>query len=87
MLTAEGTASRRERLWNALPAPCDFLIVADPSSLNYLSAYAPTPFVFRTVESSALLLLEPGRRLGQWDRPGRRIAPAGRTTCRPGGAP
>lgn len=61
MLTAEGTASRRERLWNALQAPCDFLIVADPSSLNYLAAYAPSPFVFRTVESAALLLLEPGR--------------------------
>ena len=61
MLTAEGCAARRERLWGALPAPCDFLIVGDPSHLTYFAAYSPSPFVFRTVESGALLLLEPGR--------------------------
>jgi Xaa-Pro aminopeptidase len=61
MLTANGCAGRRERLWKALPAECDILIVADPSHLIYFANYAPSPFVFRTVESSALLLLEPGR--------------------------
>ena len=61
MLTAEGCAARRERLWGALPAPCDLLIVGDPSHLTYFAGYAPSPFVFRTVESGALLLLEPGR--------------------------
>ncbi|MHB1560929.1 MAG: M24 family metallopeptidase [Isosphaeraceae bacterium] len=61
MLTAKGSASRRERLWRALPSPCDALIVGDPSHLTYLAGYAPSPFVFRTVESGALLLLEPGR--------------------------
>ena len=61
MLTAEGCAGRRERLWKALPAECDFLIVGDPSHLIYFAGYAPSPFVFRTVESAALLLLEPGR--------------------------
>ncbi len=61
MLTAEGCAARRERLWGALPAPCDVLIVGDPSHLTYFAGYAPSPFVFRTVESGALLLLEPGR--------------------------
>lgn len=61
MLTAEGCAARRERLWGSLPAPCDVLIVGDPSHLTYFAAYAPSPFVFRTVESGALLLLEPGR--------------------------
>jgi Xaa-Pro aminopeptidase len=61
MLTAEGCAARRERLWGSLPAPCDVLIVGDPSHLTYFAAYAPSPFVFRTVESAALLLLEPGR--------------------------
>ena len=60
MLTAEGCAARRERLWKALP-PCDVLIVGDPSHLTYFAGYAPSPFVFRTVESSALLILEPGR--------------------------
>ena len=61
MLTAEGCAARRERLWGALPAPCDVLIVGDPSHLTYFAGYSPSPFVFRTVESGALLLLEPGR--------------------------
>jgi Xaa-Pro aminopeptidase len=37
------------------------LIVADPSHLTYFAGYAPSPFVFRTVESGAILLLEPGR--------------------------
>ena len=61
MLTAEGCAARRERLWGALPSPCDLLIVGDPSHLTYFAGYSPSPFVFRTVESGALLLLEPGR--------------------------
>jgi Xaa-Pro aminopeptidase len=61
MLTAEGSKTRRERLWRALPAECDLLIVGDPSHLTYLAAFAPSPFVFRTVESGALLVLEPGR--------------------------
>jgi Xaa-Pro aminopeptidase len=61
MLTAEGCAGRRERLWGALPASCDVLIVGDPSHLTYLAGYTPSPFVFRTVESGAVLLLEPGR--------------------------
>jgi Xaa-Pro aminopeptidase len=60
MLTAAGCASRRDRLWAALPAPCDFLIVGDPSHLTYFAGYSPSPFVFRTVESAALLLLQPG---------------------------
>src|SRR5262245_19579811 len=61
MLTSEGCASRRERLWGALPSACDLLIVGDPSHLIYFANYVPSPFVFRTIESSALLLLEPRR--------------------------
>jgi Xaa-Pro aminopeptidase len=61
MLTAEGCATRRERLWHALPTECDTLIVGDPSHLVCFAGYVPSPFVFRTVESSALLILEPGR--------------------------
>ena len=60
MLTAAGCASRRDRLWAALPAPCDVLLVGDPSHLMYLAGYSPSPFVFRTVESAALLILQPG---------------------------
>jgi Xaa-Pro aminopeptidase len=61
MLTAEGCAARRERLWRALPSECDALIVGDPTHLVYFAGYAPSPFVFRTVESAALLIMEPGR--------------------------
>jgi Xaa-Pro aminopeptidase len=61
MLTAEGCAARRERLWEALPSPCDVLVLGDPSHLIYFAGYVPSPFVFRTVESGAVLLLEPGR--------------------------
>ena len=61
MLTAEGCAARRQRLWDALPSGCDLLIVGDPSHLTYFAGYTPSPFVFRTVESGALLILEPGR--------------------------
>jgi Xaa-Pro aminopeptidase len=61
MLTALGCAARRERLWKALAGPCDVLIVGDPSHLTYFAGYTPSPFVFRTVESGSLLLLEPGR--------------------------
>ncbi len=53
--------ARGARLWGALPAACDVLVVGDPSHLVYFANYAPSPFVFRTVESGALLLLEPGR--------------------------
>jgi Xaa-Pro aminopeptidase len=60
-LSALGCASRRERLWKSLPAPCDFLIVGDPGHLVYFVDYTPSPFVFRTVESGAVLLLEPDR--------------------------
>src|SRR5438067_12751623 len=61
MLTAEGCAARRERLWEALPEACDFVVVGDPAHLTYFAGYVPSPFVFRTVESGALLVLEPGR--------------------------
>ena len=61
MLTSEGCSARRNRLWGALPWPCDALIVGDPSYLTYFAGYAPSRFVFRSVESGALLLLEPER--------------------------
>jgi Xaa-Pro aminopeptidase len=61
MLTASGCAARRERLWRALPAECDLLIVGDSSHLNYLAALVRSPFVFRSVESGAMLLMEPDR--------------------------
>ena len=61
MLTREGCAARRARLWKAVPEECDLLIVGDPSHLIYFAGYTPSPFAFRTTESGALLLLEPDR--------------------------
>ena len=61
MLTVEGCKARRDRLFAALPSPCDFLVIGDPSHLTYFANYVPSPFEFRTVESAALLVLEPGR--------------------------
>ncbi|WP_435017879.1 M24 family metallopeptidase [Tundrisphaera sp. TA3] len=60
-LTAAGCAARRARLWDALPDRCDVLVLADPAHLVYFANYVPSPFAFRTNESGALLLLEPGR--------------------------
>ena len=45
----------------ALSSECDVLIVGDPSHLIYFANYVPSPFAFRTVESAALLILEPGK--------------------------
>ncbi len=58
-LTPEGCAARRERLWQALAEPCDVLVITEPESLIYLASYAPSPFVFNTVESAAALVLWP----------------------------
>lgn len=61
MLSAEGCAARRKRLWDALPSPCDALILGDPQSLIYFSNFAPSPFVFRSSDVGALLVLQPDR--------------------------
>ena len=61
MLTAEGCAGRRKRLWEALPGSCDFLIVGEPQHLIYFANYVQSPFVFRSAEAGALLLLEHDR--------------------------
>jgi Xaa-Pro aminopeptidase len=61
MLTPEGCAARRKRLWEALPRPCDALVLGDPQSLIYFANYAPSPFVFRASDASALLVLTPDR--------------------------
>jgi Xaa-Pro aminopeptidase len=57
MLSAEGCRARRARLWDSLEPRPDWLIVADPQHLLYLGNYLPSPFVFRSVNSAALLVL------------------------------
>jgi Xaa-Pro aminopeptidase len=61
MLTSEGCAARRARLWDSLPEPCDSLLITSPESLIYFANFVPSPFVFRTVESAAALVLRPDR--------------------------
>ena len=62
MLTAEGCATRRQRLWETEAARgCSALIIAHPAHLVYFANYLPSPFEFRTVESAAILILEPGK--------------------------
>ena len=62
MLTAEGCAARRERLWNLEPLrDCDALVIGHPAHLIYFANYLPAPFEFRTQESAALLILERGK--------------------------
>lgn len=61
MMSFEGCAKRRERLWESLPESCDALVITTPESLIYFAGYAPSPFVFNTVESTAALVLWPDR--------------------------
>jgi Xaa-Pro aminopeptidase len=61
MLTAEGCAERRKRIWDRLPEPCDVLVLGDPASLIYFGNYVPSTFVFRPIDSVAVLVLEPGK--------------------------
>lgn len=61
MLSAEGCLARRQRLWDALPEPCDLLVLSDPQHLIYFANYAQSPFVFRSADAGALLVLEPGK--------------------------
>ncbi|MFO0812699.1 MAG: Xaa-Pro peptidase family protein [Gemmatales bacterium] len=57
MLTLEGCRSRRERLWKALPTKPDALLIADPQHLYYFCGYTQSPFVFRSNDAGAVLLL------------------------------
>lgn len=63
MLTSEGCTVCWRRLWESLPEPCDALAITSPESLVYFANYLAPPFVFNTVESSAVLLLWPDRSL------------------------
>lgn len=57
MLTPAGCADRRRRLWDALPDAPDWIVLGDPQHLMYFANYFASPFVFRSANSLALLLL------------------------------
>lgn len=57
MLTAEGCAARRKRLWDSVPADCNVLLIASPEYLTYFAGLVISPFVFRSAEAGAMLAL------------------------------
>lgn len=57
MLTEVGCAERRARLWNAIPPEFEWLLIADPRHVHYLSNFWIPPLSFSGGER-ALLLLE-----------------------------
>ncbi len=59
MLTAEGCAQRRARLWEALPSRCDVVVLTDPSHLIYFANFVISPFEFRGNDAGAVLILQP----------------------------
>ena len=59
MLTAKGCRDRRERLWAALVEKPDWILLSEPRHLMYFANFYATPFIFRTQNASALLVLGP----------------------------
>lgn len=60
MLTAEGCRQRRGRLWSATPEDVEWLLVADPRHVCYLSGFWVNPFSFSQGERALLLLYRDG---------------------------
>lgn len=56
MLTREGCQARRERLWQAVPESVEWLLVADPRHVHYLSNFWVQPLSFSGGERGWLLL-------------------------------
>lgn len=61
MLTQEGCLARRRRLWDAVPQSVEWLLVADPRHVNYLSNFWVQPLSFSGFERGLLLLERSGR--------------------------
>ena len=57
MLTADGCRDRRARLFAALPDRPDWILLAEPRHLMYFGNFYASPFIFRTQNASALLVL------------------------------
>jgi Xaa-Pro aminopeptidase len=59
MLTAEGCRNRRARLWEALPEKPDCIVLSSPRHLVYFADFYPSPFLYSSQNSTALLILTP----------------------------
>lgn len=61
MLSQEGCLARRARLWNSVPADCEWLLIADPRHVLYLSNFWIHPQTFSAGERAWLLLERDGK--------------------------
>ena len=57
MLTADGCRDRRARLWAALEERPEWILLSEPRHLMYFASFYAPPFIFRTQNASALLVL------------------------------
>ena len=57
VLTADGCAGRRRRLFEHLSPEIDWVLLTRPESITWLSAFVISPFTFRAQEASAALLV------------------------------
>ena len=57
MLTAEWCRKRRDRLWASLREKPDFILLSEPQHLMYFANYYASPFVFRSQNAPAMLIL------------------------------
>ena len=61
MLTLEGCLARRAELWDAVPTSCEWLLIADPRHVLYLSNFWIHPLTFSAGERCWLLLEREGK--------------------------
>jgi Xaa-Pro aminopeptidase len=61
MLTQDGCFARRERLWEVVPTACEWLLIADPRHVLYLSNFWINPLTFSAGERCWLLLEREGK--------------------------
>ena len=61
MLTQAGCLARRDRLWESVPTACEWLLIADPRHVLYLSNFWINPLTFSAGERCWLLLEREGK--------------------------
>ncbi len=61
MLTQDGCLARRKRLWDAVPADVEWVLVADPRHVHYFSNFWVQPLSFSAGERGWLLLERDGK--------------------------
>ncbi len=61
MLTQEGCLARRALLWDSVPTSCEWLLIADPRHVLYLSNFWIHPLTFSAGERCWLLLERDGK--------------------------